>query len=103
MLVPVPGTAERRYQCLGPALFAERLETPEFSMWFKPLEEALQELKDRETGSLERLSILQNWLVDLLEIFDPGKVTLAGHSRRRLEVNSKFAHLAPPGAPAATG
>src|SRR4051794_7151208 len=85
----------RALQAIGPAEFSRKLSTPEFASWFGPLEEGLGELPSREPGALARLALLQNWMVEFLDAFDPETVALAG-KRDCLDVPEEFRHLGPP-------
>lgn len=94
MIETVDRGSSRALQAIGPAEFARRLNTPDFALWFEPVESALDELASRKPGALARLALLQNWIVEFIDQLDPGSVALAG-KRRRLLVPQEFSHLAP--------
>lgn len=61
----------RRRESLGYAEFVARRQTAEFDRWFRKLEADLELLAAEPHGHLERVTLLQNRLIDVLDIFDP--------------------------------
>jgi hypothetical protein len=71
MLEPVEGEL-RRYQCIGYATFAERLEgDPGFARWFERLGLETEQLRDPAPGQLDRLIELQHALINVIAFLDP--------------------------------
>lgn len=61
----------RRRESLGYAEFVTRRQTAEFDRWFRKLEADLELLAAEPHAHLERVTLLQNRLIDVLDIFDP--------------------------------
>jgi hypothetical protein len=83
--VPVSDSGDARHsECVGYATFVLRLNDPNFSRWFEQLRADLG-LLVREPGlHLERVVLLQNALVDVLDLLDPDCTRFAGERRGRL-------------------
>jgi hypothetical protein len=78
MLEPVDGEP-RRYQCIGYAAFATRLETdPGFARWFQRLSDEAVTLADPAPGQLDRLIDVQHALIDVIRFLDPDGVRFPG-------------------------
>lgn len=66
MIVERAGDDARRFDCLGYASFADKLQDEAFKRWFVPLEDALMEVRIGDPAR-KRLPHLQNALVDLVQ------------------------------------
>jgi hypothetical protein len=94
MIESVTVGKESRFQCIGPAAFASRLDTAEFRQWFEQVENSLTELVLAQRGAFARLALLQNWILVFMSLLDPHGVNLAG-SRRALPVPEEFTAFTP--------
>jgi hypothetical protein len=75
MLVPIDGHANLapRYQCMGYAAFVAAQEDPDFARWFKRLGDAVDQLRNDDSNKPKRLVLVQNALIDLIDLLDPGR------------------------------
>lgn len=76
--------AGRRHESLGYASFIECRRKEAFNRWFHKLQADLELLVREPQAHLERLRLLQNGLIEVLEIFDPGCERFARERRSRL-------------------
>lgn len=68
-----------RYQCIGYAAFATRLETdPAFARWFQRLSDEGGTLADPAPGQLDRLIDIQHPLIDVIRFLDPHGLRFPG-------------------------
>jgi hypothetical protein len=74
---------ERRHECVGYAGFVSHREQPEFARWFGKLQADL-ELLARQPGRIERVVLLQERLVDVLDVLDPECNRFPADRRTRL-------------------
>lgn len=74
----------RPHECLGYARFATCRGEPEFARWFEQLAADLEVLAREPREHLERLLLLHNALIDVLDILDPGCRRFAAERRARL-------------------
>jgi hypothetical protein len=83
--LPVKDTAGgRRHESLGYASFVARRQTKDFDRWFRKLESDLGLLAAEPDMHLARVTLLQNRLIDVLEIFDPECRRFPAERRARL-------------------
>ena len=74
VLEALPGDS-RGYRCMGYARFVEQFESDtSFSRWFDRLVVDIETMADPGPGCMDRLAIVNNLLIDLLEFLDPGGV-----------------------------
>jgi hypothetical protein len=74
VLEGLPGDS-RGYRCMGYAEFVERFESDDsFSRWFDRLVADIETMADPSPGCMDRLALVNNLLIDLLEFLDPGGV-----------------------------
>jgi hypothetical protein len=74
MLEALPGDS-RGYRCMGYARFVERFEgDSSFSRWFDRLVGDIDAMAEPSPGCMDRLAVVNNLLIDLLEFLDPGGV-----------------------------
>jgi hypothetical protein len=74
VLEAIPGDS-RGYRCMGYARFVERFEgDSSFSRWFDRLVADIGTMADPSPGCMDRLAVVNNLLIDLLEFLDPGGV-----------------------------
>lgn len=60
---------------MGYAQFVERLESDgSFSRWFDRLVADIEMMADPSPGCMDRLAVVNNLLIDLLEFLDPGGI-----------------------------
>lgn len=76
----------RHRESLGYAEFVTRREQPDFNRWFQRLEGDLKLLAVEPREHLTRPVLLQNALIDMLEIMDPGCNRFPAERRARLQV-----------------
>jgi hypothetical protein len=76
--------AGRRHESLGYAAFVEHRQAEDFGRWFVKLQADLELLVAEPRKHLERLTLLQNSLIDVLEIFDPDCERFPPERRTRL-------------------
>ncbi len=76
--------AGRRHESLGYAKFVERRRREDFDRWFHKLQADLELLAIEPRAHLERIVLLQNNLIDVLEIFDPDYERFPAERRTRL-------------------
>jgi hypothetical protein len=101
MLEPVAGEP-RRYQCIGYATFAVRLESdPEFSRWFQRLSSEVAILAHPAPGQLDRLIGVQQALVDIIDSLDPDGLRLPRKHLTRLPLPPDATLVPEPQPPAA--
>lgn len=93
----------RRHESLGYASFVERRREAELGRWFVKLEADLGLLVDEPQAHLERLILLQNGLIDVLEIFDPGCERFPAERRTRLAGRPPALTASAPDAPPPEG
>jgi hypothetical protein len=74
----------RRHESLGYAKFVEHRQTEDFDRWFQKLHADLELLAIEPREHLERVVLLQNCLLDVLEIFDPDHERFPAKRRTRL-------------------
>jgi hypothetical protein len=78
MIEPADGEL-RRYQCIGYAAFATRLETdPGFARWFQRLSDEAGTLADPAPGQLDRLVDVQHALIEVIRFLDPDGLRFPG-------------------------
>lgn len=75
---------DRHHECIGYATFVSCLGKPDFSRWFDQVRRDLSLLVQEPTSHLERLVLLQNALVDVLDLLDPDCDRFASERRGRL-------------------
>lgn len=75
----------RRHESLGYAAFVAGRQRQEFSRWFRKLETDLELLAAEPDTHLERVILLQNRLIDVLDIFDPDCQRFSLARRERLQ------------------
>ena len=86
MLEPTDGEL-RRYQCIGYATFAARLETDtEFARWFHRLGMESDMLANPVPGQLDRLIRVQHALIDIINFLDPEGIRFSKAHIKRLDV-----------------
>jgi hypothetical protein len=93
MMVPLIGVPEAvaRHECLGYAAFVESLRQADFARWFKGLGADVHALATNPAPDYERLSVLQNALVDLIERLDTSRgMRFPDHLRKRLFVSAEL-------------
>jgi hypothetical protein len=74
VLEALPGDS-RGYRCMGYARFVQQFESDtSFSCWFDRLVVDIEAMADPGPGCMDRLAIVNNLLIDLLEFLDPGGV-----------------------------
>lgn len=76
-----------RSECLGYAVFTERLNDPAFMRWFAKLSGDLAVLAERGDPRHPRLVDAQHALIDLIEFLDPDEQYFAGHRRGKIPAN----------------
>ena len=76
--------AVRRLESMGYATFVTRLGQAEFSRWFEQLTRDVELLGQDPDAHAERPILLQNALVDVLDVLDPGYSRFAAERRTRL-------------------
>jgi hypothetical protein len=94
-LVIEPNHAGGRSRCIGPAVFCERLEDNEFQRWLGRLQESdigFEQSIDYETE--QRLRLLQNWLVELMNELDPHGLYFPG-KRAPLAMDDAYMRFSP--------
>lgn len=77
----------RSHESLGYAAFVERRESRDFERWFRKLEGDLELLAVEPSAHRERVTLLQNRLIDVLEIFDPDYERFPAARRTRLDAH----------------
>jgi hypothetical protein len=70
MPVDDPG-GERRHESLGYAHFVVRRRSPDFNRWFQKLHADVELLAVEPDTHLERIVLLQDKLIDVIDILDP--------------------------------
>jgi len=86
MLEPIDGEL-RRYQCIGYATFAARLETgAAFARWFQRLGTESGMLADPVPGQLDRLIEVQHALIDVIDFLDPEGMRFSKAHIKRLDM-----------------
>jgi hypothetical protein len=80
-----PDGSQRR-QSMGYAQFVDQRRTPSFARWFGRLQGDVEALAAEPAARLERVWLLQNRLVDVLEIFDPAGRRFPAELRTRLSL-----------------
>jgi hypothetical protein len=93
----------RRHESLGYAQFAEGRHTAEFDRWFKQLQADVELLAAEPRAHLERVAMLQNGLIDILDILDPDFKRFPAERRTRLKTSPALRPLDAPGRTAAGG
>lgn len=74
VLDTLPGDS-RGYRCIGYARFVDTFEgDATFSRWFDRLVSDIEAMVDPSPGCMDRLAVVNNLLIDLLEFLDPGGV-----------------------------
>lgn len=86
--------AGRRHESLGYAAFVERRQAEDFNRWFHKLEADIELLATEPRTHLKRLTLLQNDLIDVLEIFDPDCQRFPPERRTRLPAPASGAMVA---------
>ncbi|HEY7225301.1 MAG TPA: hypothetical protein VH561_17140 [Micromonosporaceae bacterium] len=82
MMVPTGAPEGPRNECLGFAAFCDRLDEDEdFRAWFRRLREQVDLLVTRDHD--ERMTQLQNDLVDIIDHLDPRILRIPQHFRQR--------------------
>jgi hypothetical protein len=77
----------RHLECLGYAAFVQRLENdPGFARWFEKLGADIDLLASEPDAHTERVVLLQNALVDVLDLLDPDCRRFGADRRVRLAV-----------------
>ena len=87
MLQPVT-SGPHRMECIGYATFFSRLEDPAFARWFTKLRDDVEVLAPDPSRHSQRLIILQNRLMDLIDFLDEGGHRLPLINRQRLTMPS---------------
>jgi hypothetical protein len=87
MLQPVT-SGPHRMECIGYATFFSRLEDPAFARWFAKLREDVELLAPAPSRHSQRLIVLQNRLMDLIDFLDEGGHRLPLINRQRLSMPS---------------
>lgn len=83
MMAPTGAPEGPRHECIGYAAFCDRLDEDEdFRSWFTRLREQVELLVPRDKD--ERLVVLQNDLVDLIDHLDPRSLRIPPHFRQRV-------------------
>lgn len=77
----------RAHESLGYAEFVDRRQAAEFNRWFERLARDLELLASEPDAHLERVTLLQNRLIDVLEIFDPDCIRFPVERRSRLPLD----------------
>lgn len=76
----------RRYQCIGYATFAARLdEDPGFARWFDRLAAEVGKLADPVPGQLDRLIEVQRGLIGVIDFLDPSGLRFPKAHIKRLD------------------
>lgn len=90
----------RRHESIGFADFVARRGTEDFDRWFSKLEGDMRLLATEPSVHLARVSLLQNGLIDVLEIFDPDCRRFPAERRERLDGHVGLSQTlrSPPGA-----
>lgn len=85
-MLPITDASDggRRHESLGYSAFVARRQTDEFDRWFHKLENDLRTLAAEPDTHLERVKLLQNRLIDVLEIFDRDCRRFPAERRTRL-------------------
>jgi hypothetical protein len=85
MMVPTNATEGPRSECIGYAAFSRRLETDhEFRPWLLPLCEDVAVVAAATPYENQRLTLIQQQLIDLIDFLDPKKVRIPAHVRQRM-------------------
>jgi hypothetical protein len=80
----------RRHESLGYARFVECRHAADFNRWFHKLEADLELLAAEPHTHLERVTLLQSRLIDVLDIFDPDCERFPAERRTRLPSRSRL-------------
>ena len=77
------------YECIGYATFSRKLyEDEHFAAWFSDARYDLKCLVQERERYYERLIILQNRLIDLINFLDPDKVRISTDERQKISPNT---------------
>jgi hypothetical protein len=89
----------RRHESLGYAPFVEHRRLEDFNRWFEKLQQDIELLAAEPDTHLERVVMLHNGLIDVLDILDPDCKRFPAERRSRLKTGPA---PRPPGAPGRT-
>jgi hypothetical protein len=87
------------YECIGYATFSQKLHEDEhFAEWFSSPRYDFECLVQEREKYYDRLILLQNKLIDLIDFLDPEKVRISTDERQKIPLNNsdtaKHAHAA---------
>lgn len=86
MLVPVesPKPGSPRWECLRYAAFVHALEDRQMARWFRSLREDIEEVAKNPAHHHERLRLIHQRLMDIIDILDPDAYRVPPQLRNRL-------------------
>lgn len=95
MMCPASEAEEQgmAHRCLGYAAFVEALHEPDFDVWFAKLRGYVLDVESSDIFDFNRLSFLQNALIDLIDALDSKFVRFPGRLRKRIEMPTAVASL----------
>jgi hypothetical protein len=85
MLVPRSSDGSTGYECMGYATFVEKMSAPEFARWFSKLRKDIEKLANESDASKERLILIHDRLIDLVDFLDSNCSRIAAEYRTRIK------------------
>jgi len=85
MIASATHTNAAPLECLGYATFVQKLKDPDFNYWFKNLHKDIEKFIREPGVSRNRIVLLQNALIDLIDFLDPDCARIPESKRKKVK------------------